>query len=324
MGLNRNRLAALAFMFVSLGATAWPARAANLTKLRVSSLASIDSAAMEAARAQGFFAAEGLELDTTPMVGGAAALPALAAGQVDVAFSNIVSIVLGAHQGLDFTIVAAGDATRDDPPDLAGLVALPGTTLKSGKDLEGKRIAVNTRNNIIWLYARAWIKRTGGDPDKVTYREVPFPQMTDAVTSGQVDAAFSVEPFLSAALASGSTRLLGWPYNAVQKRIPISMVVMLKSYTAAHPDIAERFARAYNKGADWVEANLKQPAFFDLVASYSGLSADKVKAMAPPAFPKTVDPAGVNGVADLMRDNGMFTGPFDARDILYKTVLAAP
>ena len=37
----------------------------------------------------------------------------------------------------------------------------PGSAFKTGKDFEGKRVAVNTRNNIIWLYARAWIQATG-------------------------------------------------------------------------------------------------------------------------------------------------------------------
>ena len=48
---------------------------------------------------------------------------------------------------------------------------------------------------MIWLYARAWIQATGGDPDKVTFLEVPFPQMEDALRQQRVDAAFMVAPF---------------------------------------------------------------------------------------------------------------------------------
>ncbi|MGB6939228.1 MAG: ABC transporter substrate-binding protein, partial [Xanthobacteraceae bacterium] len=68
--------------------------------LRISTISTIDSAALEAARSQGYFAAEGLNVDTMPMVGGAVGLPALAAGQVQIASSNIVSVILGAKQGL--------------------------------------------------------------------------------------------------------------------------------------------------------------------------------------------------------------------------------
>jgi hypothetical protein len=38
---------------------------------------------------------------------------------------------------------------------------------------------VDTRNNVIWLYARAWIKRSGANPAPVAFRDVPFPQMND-------------------------------------------------------------------------------------------------------------------------------------------------
>src|SRR6185503_18409704 len=203
------RLAALGAAALALA----PVTQAQTLKLRVSTIPIIDTAPMQAAITKGFFAEQGLEVDTTPTAGGAAGLPALAAGQVQVAFSNIISIVLGAKQGLGFEVIAAGSGTGDTTPDLAAMVAKPGSTFKTGKDFEGKRVAVNTRNNIIWLYARAWIQATGGDPEKVTYLEVPFPQMIDALRGDRVDAAFVVEPFLSAGLQSKATQLIGWPYN---------------------------------------------------------------------------------------------------------------
>src|SRR5690606_33326330 len=149
-------------------------------------------------------------------------------------------------------IIAAGSDTAATVPDLAGLVAKNGSTIKTGKDLEGNRLAVNTRNNIIWLYAHAWVEAIGSDADKVTYLEVPFPQMIDSTVGGRVDAAFVVEPFLSAGVSSGAVQLVGWPYNTVQKNIPVAQYVATKSYIQANPGIIEKFTRAYNKGVDWI------------------------------------------------------------------------
>lgn len=325
-GLHKRAMARLGLVLI-LVATALPQRqacAAEPVKLRVSTISTIDSAPLEAAKAQGYFAAEGLEIDTTPMVGGAAGLPALAAGQVQIASSNLVSIILGAQQGLDFAIVAAGDATRDAPPDLAGLIIGKDSDIKTAKDLEGKKIGVNTRNNIIWLYARAWVAKEGGDPNKVVYREVPFPQMVDGVANGQVDAAFVVEPFLSFGLKSGAVKLLAWPYSAVQARIPISMFATSKAYATAHPDAIERFVRAYNHGVDWVDANMGTDAWFELIAGYTHLSIDKVKDLSPPLFPKTIDPAQVARVSELMRANGILDRAFDPATVLYTSVLTPP
>src|SRR5262249_55468824 len=66
------------------------------------------------------------------------------------------------------------------------------------------------RNNIIRLYVCAWAKKTGGDPDKVTYRDVLFPQLIDAVRQGNVDAALVVEPFLSGGAKIGTVKIVGW------------------------------------------------------------------------------------------------------------------
>jgi ABC-type nitrate/sulfonate/bicarbonate transport system substrate-binding protein len=99
------RLAALASLALGLGAA--PALAQPV-KLRVSTIPIIDTAPLQVGIAKGFFAAEGLEIDTTPTAGGAAGLPALAAGQVQISFSNVISVILAARQGLGFEVIAAG------------------------------------------------------------------------------------------------------------------------------------------------------------------------------------------------------------------------
>src|SRR4029079_4623838 len=95
-------------------------------KMLVSPIPIIDTAPLQVAIAKGFFTAEGIEVDTTPSAGGASGLPALAAGQVQIAFSNIISIVLGAKQGLGFEVIAAGSNTAGTPPDLAAMVVKTG------------------------------------------------------------------------------------------------------------------------------------------------------------------------------------------------------
>ena len=297
------------------------AQGQTMTKLKVSTIPIIDTAPLQVGIAKGFFAAEGLEVDTTPTAGGAAGLPALAAGQVQIAFSNIISVVLGAKQGLGFSVITAGSVTGDNAPDLAGLVAKKGSTIKTGKDLEGKRLAVNTRNNIIWLYARAWVLATGGNPDAVTYLEVPFPQMVDAVRGDRVDAAFVVEPFLSAGLKSEAVALVGWPYNAVQKRIPVAQYVATKAYIEKNPDVIDRFARAYGKAVDWTNQNQGSEEWTKIIAAYTRLAPDQIRGLALPAYEKTVDPARMDQVVELMRKDKLLEGPFDTKALLYRTAV---
>jgi NitT/TauT family transport system substrate-binding protein len=296
---------------------------AQSSKLRVSTIPVMDTAPLQIAIAKGFFAAEGIEVDTTPTTGGAAGLPALAAGHVQVAFSNIISIVLAVKQGLDFQVITAANTTGDTPPDPAALLAMDETPISTGKDLEGKRLAVNTRNNIVWLYARAWVKATGGNPDAVTYLEVPFPQMVDALRSGRVDAAFAGQPFLSAALDTGKFKVIGWPYNEVQKRLPVAQYAASRAFIQQNPDLIARFARAYGKGADWANENRGTEEWARIVSAYTRLAPDKLKSIRLPSYPKTVDPSAIGQVVDLMRKNGLYEGPFDAHALLHKTAIAS-
>lgn len=314
--IGRRQFGALAA--ATAAGFASPARA-QTTKLRVSTIPIVDTAPLQVGIAKGFFAAEGLEVDTTPTAGGAAGLPALAAGQVQITFSNIISIVLGAKQGLGFQVIAAGAGTGENPPDLAGLIAKKGAPWKTGKDFEGKRVAVNTRNNVIWLFAREWVRATGGDPDKVTYLEVPFPQMTDAVRGDRVDAALVVEPFLSNALNAENMHLVGWPYNTVIKKFPVSMYAATKAFIEQNPQVIEKFVRAYNRAVDWSNANKASDEWIGIVSAYTKLPPEKVKGLTLPPYEKTIDAARVDALQGLMRRNALIDAPMDSKTLLYRT-----
>jgi NitT/TauT family transport system substrate-binding protein len=308
---------------VFLQAALLPASAQTLTRLRVSTIPIIDTAPLAAAQAQGYFREQGLEVDTTPTVGGATGLPALAAGQIQIGYSNVASIVQGAHQGLGFQIIAAGSASGDGPPNTAGLFTVKGSPLKTGKDLEGKRVAVNTRNSINWLVVREWVSLTGGNPERITFLEVPFPNMVDALRGNQIDAGFTVEPFLSAGVNSGATEIMGWPYDRIMKRVPISQFASTRAYIQANPGVIERWVRAYNKGIDWMNQNRGSDEWLKLISAHTRLSPEQIKGIAIPVWDKTVNVAAVDRMMEVMRRHGMLEGErkFDARALMHTTAL---
>jgi NitT/TauT family transport system substrate-binding protein len=315
-----SRLAPLALAL--LGTVPYPPVRAEPVEIRASTIPVIDFGAFEAARAKGFFNEVGLKIDTTPTVGGTAGIPALVAGKIQIASSNIVSDILAAANGLDVLIIGAGDTTSDMPPDLAGLVAAPGNTFRTGKDLEGKKIAVNARNTIGWVYSREWVARTGGDPDLLQFPEVPFPLMLDALRAGRVDAAWLVEPFVSSGLADAKVSVVAWCYNEVRKRVPVGEFVTTKAYAKAHPDIIEKFVKGLNKGVDWANENARSDEFYDILSGYTKVPPDKLRASALPIFIKTADPKDVAFVAGLMKKHGLLSKDIDAEALIHPLVRA--
>jgi NitT/TauT family transport system substrate-binding protein len=297
-------------------------RAAEVTKIRVATEPIIDTAPFEAAIEKGYFRDEGIEIEAVPVLGGAAALPALAAGKLDISTSNIITAILGAAQGFDFKIVAAGDATRAEPPDLAGLVAKPSSTMTSCKDLEGKRLAVSARRGGIWLYARGCIAATGGDPEKVTYIEVPFPQMIDAVKQGRVDAAFVVEPFFTAGIKSEDVKFVAWPYNTVLKNAPIMEWVSSNQFIAANPDAVARFVRAYQRGAAWINTNAGTDEWITMVSKYTKIAPEFIRHVAAPVYPTSVDKDKVLKIVELMQHEGLVKAEaVDLGKLIHETAL---
>ena len=155
-----------ALTILMLAITSEPSTPQELTKVNVSIIPIIDAAPLFAARTFGYFKEVGLEIDVKPTIGGAQGLTALAAGDVDVVLSNIVSTTLAVHQGLKIRVIAPITLTGAEPPDLGGVVVAADSPIKNASELVGKRMAVNARNNIDWLYARAWIDKKSGRVSK--------------------------------------------------------------------------------------------------------------------------------------------------------------
>ncbi|TPG59819.1 hypothetical protein EAH89_06270 [Roseomonas nepalensis] len=313
----------------SLGALAAPLaapalRAQALTKLRVSVIPVLDVAPLHAAIAQNYFAAEGIEVDTSSTAGGATGLPGLVAGQYRVTFSNTVSALLGVREGLDFRFISGAARSLAQPPDTMAIVVRKGSGITSGKGLEGKRVASNTRNNIVWLRGMAWIDKTGGDWKRVTTVEVPFPQMADALVGGQIDAALFSEPFVTSAMEAQGDKLerIGWIIQETAPSSSIAQYVAMKEDLDKNGEVFDRFVRALHKGTDWVNAAAGKPELLQLVANFTRVPLERLQKVAFTAYPKEVTTAEIAELIATMTKFGL-GGRYPApADLIFRTAKA--
>lgn len=319
--LVSSRTSACLTMALAVGLVTGPAAAQEKTDLRVSVIPIVDVAPLYAAVEQGYFAEEGLNVDPSPVSGGAAGIPGLVGGAYDIVFTNVVSALVAAEQGIGTKIIAPGSAAGMDDPDLAAILVRKDSGIDSGADLAGKSVAVNTRNNIIWLFAREWIDQSGGDPDATTYREVPFPQMIDALKGGQVDAVFVVEPFYAFGRNDEDLKVIGQPYIEAQPGVSVAQYIALNDFVEENPETVERFSRAMQKGITWVNENRGSRAFGELVASYSRLQPEMVEQIVVGAAPETVDPDEIRTTAEMMRKHGLLESLPDVDALIHPTAL---
>lgn len=322
------KLLGTAVLGAAAAASAGPAvfAAPATTKLRIGTNPILDSAPMYAAIKNRYFAAEHIEADIVPGVGGAVAMPAVAAGKLQIATSNIVTLILAANQGIGFKIITGGAGVGAGVPnEMCALMVRKGSGLESGASFEGKRVAVNTRNNINWLALRMFVDGRGGHSERVHILEIPFPQMADALLNDRVDAATVNEPYASAAMAGagGKLEIIAWPFSEALPNSMISCYAAMGDYISAHAETIAAVSRAYNRGIDWVHENLRKPAWDELVAGYTRLPEKRVQSLlAIPAYTKTVSPADLERAGKAMERYGVLQKMPDAAGMIYKTALA--
>jgi NitT/TauT family transport system substrate-binding protein len=280
--------------------------------VRVSVLPIAPMAPFFAALQEGYFAAEGLAVTTeSSQQGGSVGVPGLVAGAYDLAFSNVPTNLQAIQQGIDLRFVAVGSTQPTQLPDLSALLSRKADGLRNGKDLEGKAIGVNARNNIQWLFVRAWVKATGGDPNKAIYREVPLPQMLDALKAKQVDAVLLIDPFLTVGQRDPAIEVLGWPFYTVMPGVQVAHYVTTGEIAAKRPEMIRKFLRGLRKGDEWVNANIGKEPFFKLVTGFTKIDPAVVAAMPFTSAPFLVDPKSLTKIAELMQENGLLTTPVD-------------
>ena len=280
-------------------------------KIRLGILPFSESLGAVIADKEGFFKAEGLDVEMTKVNSGAEALPLLQAGRLDIVFSNTVSTLQALEQGLQATLLAPGAVVRTKGPDsTATLLVLKGT-IKSPKDLEGKRIATNIINSTNWLYDVVYLEKNGIDRSKVRFVEIPFPQMNDPLLNGQVDAIGQVEPFKTVLLGTGKVEALAEPYVDVQPNGDITQYIALTAWTQKNPEAANHFARAIRKAAEFANNPVNTEKMRDLNMQFTNLNPALKDKVTLPQFGTAVNAAEIKKTMELLLKYGVLKKSVD-------------
>ncbi|MGK5112080.1 ABC transporter substrate-binding protein [Geodermatophilus sp. CPCC 205506] len=199
---------------------------------------------------EGFFEDAGLDLEITASTGGATVIPQLVGGDLDVAGSNVVSVLIGAGEGLPLRMVAGGTSTSEEvEQDFSALMVRADSPAADIGDLAGQRVAVNSLRNINDIVLGSMLEEAGLSFDSVEFVELPFPDMAAAVQQGDVAAAMLIEPFLTIAEQQGM-RIIGRPYSDLKPGLQIGTYVMSERFVADNPDAVTAFQEGVLATAD--------------------------------------------------------------------------
>jgi len=281
-------------------------------KVKVGVIPIVDVAPIYLGKAQGFFSKRNIDISMEQAQGGAAIVPAVISGQYQFGFSNVVSLMLAESKNVPIKAVANGNNATGDPKKDFGMVVVKDPNIKSGKDLEGKTVAANTLKNIVDTTVREVVRKDGGDPTKVKFAEIAFPDMAAALDAGRVQAIFVVEPFLAAALAKG-WHTIG-AFGDVDPNLCIAAYFTSQQMIQTKADLVTRFTAAMQESLAYAQAN--PDAVRQIVTTYTTIKADVAAKMTLPQYKSEIDKASVDKLNNLMVTDGLLTAPVDLSKLL--------
>ncbi len=241
----------------------------------------------------GIFEKHGLDVDLQLGDGGAALLPAVASGSMQFAVGNPLSVVTAASQGLDMRIVAGFSRSYENPDDSedlapSGVTVQEGSGITTWKDLEGKTVAVNALNTQGDLGIKSRVEADGGDPDKVNFIEIAFPDQLAQLEQGNIDASWTAEPFLSKARSTDGIAFLG---DALRFIPNLNSMVTFTSgaYADEHPEVVDAFREAIIESTALAMSD--QEAFRAAIVAHTGMDEAVVNSINLEYISGDIDPA---------------------------------
>jgi NitT/TauT family transport system substrate-binding protein len=263
---------------------------------------------------RGFFEERNIDLQLRQAEGGAAIVPAVVSNEYQFGFSNVVSLLLAQSQTLPIKAVSNGcNSTGVDGEDFAGLFVRADSPIQSPKDLEGKTVAANTLQNIVDTSVRASVRKDGGDPSKVDFTSLPFPEQPAALANGQVDAVFVVEPFQQAVLAQGARKIAS-SYVDVAPDLAVALYFTSEQLMAENPDLVRRFTEAMEESLSYADANPGEAR--EIIGTYTKIAPEVIEKVTLPKWPAEINRDSIEELADLAQEDGLVTNPVDVNALL--------
>ncbi|KAB2345274.1 ABC transporter substrate-binding protein [Actinomadura rudentiformis] len=271
------------------------------------------SAPVYLAQQKGFFKEEGLTVKTEVFAGGAAALPKLLGGNIDVMVSNHVTAISTTAKGNKLRILAEIDLGVEK--ELPVLVAKD-SPIRTPADLKGKKIALNTLRNLGELTVTSALATAGVDvkKDDVQFVEMPFPGMVAALEKKSVDAIWVAEPFLTDAQKKLGARPVLDSLSGATKDLPLDGYVATDAFVKKNPKTVAAFKRAIGRAQ--ALAAQDRNAVVNILPSFAKIDKNTASSIVIGPFVTSTSETRLQRVADLMLQYGFLQQKFDIKTVL--------
>lgn len=279
------------------------------TSVVVGTMPLADLAPFHHALDTGLFEEAGLDVEFVSSSTGAAQIAAMMSGDVHITYSNFVSVLQGAQEGLPLRIVRENN--RSGPQ---GIYVPADSPIEDPTDLAGASVAINSLGNIQELTSRAVLEARGVDLATVEFVEMPPPDMGAALEQGHVDAAWLVEPFLTRGVQAGH-REVASAFEGPTENLPVAGWLTTEDYLAEHADVVDSFIAVMDQAM--AEAEDDPGVIAEAIPGYTEIDPQLASELSPPALTPTSDLTDFDVLRDLMLEYGLLDEELDVDPLMY-------
>jgi NitT/TauT family transport system substrate-binding protein len=256
---------------------------------------SADGAGIEYCLRSGICAQHGLKVSFKASTqGGPQIIPALASGQVQFGEPGYEDTIVAASKGIpDIAIGPVSVASTSDASDWTADLSLKSGPVKSLCDLPGKTVAVNSLLGLGQLFVDAdyYNAKCAGDPSDTGWKRIKFvailfPQMATALQKGEVDAIWTLEPFLSVTEHQLKTRLLAGSAYRTEPHGPITAMDTSVAYLHSHPQVVYDMQLALAQSNEYLAGHPSETR--KLIGEYTTTPKSQLAGLILPTFVATV------------------------------------
>jgi NitT/TauT family transport system substrate-binding protein len=225
-----------------------------LTPLRIATLKIAAQTDVWVAQQRGIYARNGIDAKISFFNTGAESIPAMQGGAVDVLLSIPGIGMLAMERGIDIAAIFQDEIAHATPPDSASVQVLEGSPVKTLADLRGKKIGVGGLSTQNTIAVKMLLDRAGVELSSVSFAEVPFIAMVNALKAGHVDAVVPVDPFTTQLRLSGG-RVIAWNYVEAIPEQPLGVWFTKASFLRSNPQVIDAFIKSMKEAIDYLRAD---------------------------------------------------------------------
>lgn len=193
------------------------------------------------------FAAQGLNTKIVKYNNDYELINAIASGEIDAAYIDIMPVVSNAEKGVPIKIISASQNGG------SGLFVSNTSGINSVSDLAGKNVSIPHEDSIQYLLLKNYLKNHGMSIGDLNISSSSCSYMNESIKKGEINAAIAYQPYVAINLNNGSKLLLN--SDDLMPDHPNCVLIASDDFISKHPEDTQKLVKVHENATNYINNN---------------------------------------------------------------------